>query len=43
MEMRVFRKTGMTVRMLGFGAGEIGAENTSFATVNRIIGQTLDS
>jgi aryl-alcohol dehydrogenase-like predicted oxidoreductase len=43
MEMRAFGNTGMQVRVLGFGAGEIGAENTSFATVDRIIGQALDS
>lgn len=36
-------RRGTQVRVLGFGAGEIGAENTSFATVDRIIGQALDS
>jgi aryl-alcohol dehydrogenase-like predicted oxidoreductase len=43
MERRVFGRTGMQVGVLGFGAGEIGSENTSYATVDKILGEALDA
>lgn len=43
MERRVFGHTGMQAGMLGFGAGEIGSENTPYHTVDRIIGEALDA
>jgi aryl-alcohol dehydrogenase-like predicted oxidoreductase len=33
----------MQVGVLGFGAGEIGSENTPFATVDRLIGEAADA
>ena len=38
MERRVFGRTGMQVGVLGFGAGEIGSENTPLPVVDRILG-----
>ena len=43
MERRAFGRTGMQVGVLGFGAGEIGSENTPFATVDRLIGEAADA
>jgi len=43
MEMRPFGITGMQVGVLGFGAGEIGSENTPFPVVDRILGEALDT
>lgn len=39
MERRAFGRTGMQVGVLGFGAGEIGSENTPYATVDKLIGE----
>jgi aryl-alcohol dehydrogenase-like predicted oxidoreductase len=33
----------MQVGVLGFGAGEIGSENTPYATVDKILGEALDA
>lgn len=43
MEMRVLGRTGMEVGVLGFGAGEIGSENTPNHTVDRMLTQALDA
>lgn len=43
MEMRAFGSTGMQVGVLGFGAGEIGSENTPYPVVDRILGEALDA
>jgi aryl-alcohol dehydrogenase-like predicted oxidoreductase len=43
MEMRTFGGTGMQVGVLGFGAGEIGSENTPYPIVDRILGEALDA
>jgi aryl-alcohol dehydrogenase-like predicted oxidoreductase len=43
METRDFGRTGMQVGVLGFGAGEIGSENTPFATVDRLLGEAADA
>jgi aryl-alcohol dehydrogenase-like predicted oxidoreductase len=43
METRVFGRTGMQVGVLGFGAGEIGSENTPFATVDKLLGEAADA
>jgi aryl-alcohol dehydrogenase-like predicted oxidoreductase len=43
MERRVFGRTGMQVGVLGFGAGEIGSENTPLPVVDRILGEALDT
>jgi aryl-alcohol dehydrogenase-like predicted oxidoreductase len=43
MERRVFGRTGMQVGALGFGAGEIGSENTPYATVDKILGEAMDA
>lgn len=43
MERRVFGRTGMLVGVLGFGAGDIGSENTPYATVDKLIGEAADA
>jgi hypothetical protein len=43
MEMRAFGGTGMQVGVLGFGAGEIGSENTPYPMVDRILGEAADA
>ena len=43
MEMRAFGHTGMQVGVLGFGAGEIGSENTPYPKVDRILGEAVDA
>jgi len=43
MEMRAFGTTGMQVGVLGFGAGEIGSENTPYSTVDTILAQATES
>ena len=43
MEMRAFGNTGMQVGVLGFGAGEIGSENTPYPTVDEMLGQAIES
>jgi aryl-alcohol dehydrogenase-like predicted oxidoreductase len=43
MEMRAFGRTGMQVGVLGFGAGEIGSENTPYPMVDRILGEAVDA
>jgi aryl-alcohol dehydrogenase-like predicted oxidoreductase len=43
MERRVFGRTGMQVGVLGFGAGEIGSENTPYATVDKLICEAVDA
>ena len=43
MERRVFGRTGIQVGVLGFGAGEIGSENTPNATVDKLIGEAADA
>ena len=42
METRAFGATGMQVGVLGFGAGEIGSENTPYSTVDTILGQAIE-
>jgi aryl-alcohol dehydrogenase-like predicted oxidoreductase len=42
MEMRPFGRTGMRVSALGFGAAEIGFENTSDVIVDAMLGEALD-
>jgi aryl-alcohol dehydrogenase-like predicted oxidoreductase len=42
MELRAFGHTGMQVGVLGFGAGEIGSENTPYRTVDRMLGEALE-
>jgi aryl-alcohol dehydrogenase-like predicted oxidoreductase len=42
MERRAFGRTGMHVAALGFGAAEIGFENTDDHTVNRLLAEALD-
>ena len=41
--MRAFGHTGMQVGVLGFGAGEIGSENTPFKIVDRMVGEALEA
>jgi len=43
MERRSFGETGMQVGVLGFGAGEIGSENTPYPIVDKILGEALDA
>jgi aryl-alcohol dehydrogenase-like predicted oxidoreductase len=43
MERRAFGRTGMQVGVLGFGAGEIGSENTPYAAVDKLIGVAADA
>jgi aryl-alcohol dehydrogenase-like predicted oxidoreductase len=43
MERRDFGRTGMQVGVLGFGAGEIGSENTPFATVDMLLGEAANA
>jgi aryl-alcohol dehydrogenase-like predicted oxidoreductase len=43
MEQRRLGKTGMQVSVLGFGASEIGYEDASLATVERLLGSALDA
>jgi aryl-alcohol dehydrogenase-like predicted oxidoreductase len=42
MEMRAFGHTGMLVGALGFGAAEIGFENTADHAVDTVLGEALD-
>ena len=42
MEMRAFGRTGMQVGALGFGAAEIGFENTADHTVDTLLGEALE-
>ncbi len=43
MEKRVFGKTDMQVTALGFGGSEIGYEQASLATVQKLLGSALDA
>ena len=43
MERRDFGRTGMQVGVLGFGAGEIGSENTPYVTVDKLLGEAADA
>jgi aryl-alcohol dehydrogenase-like predicted oxidoreductase len=43
MEIRAFGRTGMQVGALGFGAAEIGWENTADHTVDTLLGEALES
>lgn len=43
MEKRAFGKTGMQVSVLGFGGAEIGFEQASAKTVERLLGNALDA
>ncbi|HXD91322.1 MAG TPA: aldo/keto reductase, partial [Candidatus Binataceae bacterium] len=43
MERRRLGKTGMQVSVLGFGASEIGYEDASLTTVERLLGSALDA
>lgn len=42
MEIRAFGRTGMQVGALGFGAAEIGFENTADHTVDTLLGEALE-
>src|SRR5919204_864058 len=43
MERRRFGRTEMKVSVLGFGGSEIGYENASQSTVDRLLGRALDA
>jgi aryl-alcohol dehydrogenase-like predicted oxidoreductase len=43
MEKRVLGKTGMRVSVLGFGGAEIGFENASLQTVEKMLSSALDA
>jgi aryl-alcohol dehydrogenase-like predicted oxidoreductase len=43
MEMRAFGRTGMQVGVLGFGAAEIGFENTADPALDAVLGEALDA
>ena len=43
MERRRLGKTGLIVSLLGFGGSEIGYEDASVATVERLLGSALDA
>lgn len=42
MEKRALGNTGMQVTVLGFGGAEIGFENSSLETIERLLGSALD-
>ena len=43
MEKRILGHTGLEVSALGFGGAEIGFQNASLATVERLLGSALDA
>ena len=43
MEKRVLGRTGLEVSVLGFGGAEIGFQNASLETVERLLGSALDA
>jgi aryl-alcohol dehydrogenase-like predicted oxidoreductase len=43
MEKRVLGRTGLEVSALGFGGAEIGFQNASLVTVERLLGSALDA
>ena len=43
MEKRALGRTGLEVSVLGFGGAEIGYQNASLATVERLLGSALDA
>ncbi len=43
MEKRTLGRTGLEVSALGFGGAEIGFQNASLATVERLLGSALDA
>ncbi len=43
MERRILGKTGLEVSALGFGGAEIGFQNASLETVERLLGSALDA
>ena len=43
MERRMLGKTGLEISALGFGGAEIGYEEASLATVERLLGSALDA
>lgn len=43
MEKRALGRTGLDVSVLGFGGAEIGYQNASLATVERLLGSALDA
>ncbi|MEZ5963187.1 MAG: aldo/keto reductase [Planctomycetota bacterium] len=43
METRVLGKTGLEVRLLGFGGSEIGSQGTDQAVVDRLLNSALDA